>query len=169
VAYARETQRHAPEKTFRLKTLLDDRWGRCHLKTICLLANILGKEKAVQAGCDEGLFVRDDQTVTEGTSSNAFFVIGGTLLTHPANHRILGGVTREVVLETARNEKVPIEERPIQLKEALEADEAFMTGTFTEIMPAVSIDGKPVGPGTAGPVTLRLRTAFQNLVERETR
>jgi D-alanine transaminase len=169
VAYAREVHRQPPEKTFALKTLVDDRWGRCHLKTICLLANILGKQKAVEAGCDEGLFVRDDGVVTEGTSSNAFFVVRGALVTHPATHRILSGVTREVVLETARSEKVPIEERPIQLKEAMGADEAFMTGTLTEIMPAVSIDGTPVGSGSAGPVTLRLRAAFQKLAERETR
>jgi D-alanine transaminase len=169
VIYARETHRQPPEKTFALKTLLDDRWGRCHLKTICLLANILGKQKAVEAGCDEGLFVRDDGIVTEGTSSNAFFVVRGTLVTHPATPRILSGVTREVVLEAARGERVPLEERPIPLPEALGADEAFMTGTLTEIMPAVRIDGRPVGTGKAGPVTLRLREAFQKLVERETR
>jgi D-alanine transaminase len=168
VAYARETHRHPDGKTFRLKSLLDDRWGRCHLKTVCLLANILGRQKAVEAGCDEGLFVREDGAVTEGTSSNAFFVVGGRIVTHPANHRILNGVTREAVLEVARSEKVPLEERPMKLEEALRADEAFMTGTLTEIMPAVSIDGTRIGAGTAGPIALRLRTAFREMIRRET-
>ncbi len=168
VAYAREAKRLPDGKTFALKTLLDDRWGRCHLKTICLLANTLGRQKAVEAGCDEGLFVRDDGAVTEGTSSNAFFVVGGTLVTHPANNRILNGVTREAVLQVARSENVPVAERPMSLKEALAADEAFMTGTLTEIMPAVSIDGKTVGTGKAGPVALRLRAAFRELIRRET-
>ena len=168
VAYAREARRFPDEKAFALKTLLDDRWGRCHLKTICLLANILGRQKAVEAGCDEGLFVREDGTVTEGTSSNAFFVVGGRLLTHPANNRILNGVTREAVLQVARSEKVPVEERPMSLKEALAADEAFTTGTLTEIMTAASIDGKAVGAGRAGPVALRLRAAFREVIRRET-
>lgn len=169
VAYAREAQPHPDGKTFALKTLPDDRWGRCHLKTICLLANILGKERAVRAGCDEGLFVREDGTVTEGTSSNAFFVLGGKVVTHAAGPRILNGVTREAVLEVARSGGGAVEERPVSLKEALGADEVFMTGTTTEVMPAVSIDGRPVGPGRAGAVTLRIREGFRALVRKETR
>ncbi len=167
VAYARAAQRHPDGKTFALKRLLDDRWGRCHLKVVCLLANILGRQQAVEAGCDEGLFVRDDGTVTEGTSSNAFFILNGRLVTHPATNRILNGVTREAVLQVARAEKIAVDERPVTLEEALAADEAFMTGTLTEIMPAVTIDGKPVGVGKAGPVALRLRAAFRELVRRE--
>src|SRR5438309_7393225 len=87
VAYARAVQPHPPDRVYTLKTITDDRWGRCHLKTVCLLPNILGKQKAVEAGCDEGLFVRENGTVTEGTSSNAFFVRGGALFTHPADNR----------------------------------------------------------------------------------
>ena len=168
LAYAREAHPHPPEQTFALKTILDDRWGRCNLKVICLLANVLARQKAVEAGCDEALFVREDGTVTEGASSNAFFVSKGKVATHPATHRILGGVTREAVLHVVRAEKVPLEERPVALKEALGADEAFVTGTGTEIMPVVAIDGKAIGSGKAGPVTLRLREAFRSLVRRET-
>src|SRR5258706_16184379 len=94
VAYARPGTPHAPDRVFSLKTLVDDRWGRCHLKTICLLPNILGKQKAVEAGCDEGLFVRENGTGTEGTSSNAFFVRGGAPFTPPAHNRPPNGAPR---------------------------------------------------------------------------
>jgi len=167
VAYARAVQPHPPDRVFSLKTLADDRWGRCHLKTTCLLPNILGKQKAVEAGCDEGLFVRDNGTVTEGTSSNAFFVRGGALFTHPADNRILNGVTREAVLEIARQQGVRMRHQPVTLVEAMAAEEAFVTGTLTEIMPAVSIDGKQVGSGKPGPTTLKLRTAFRELIAKE--
>ena len=166
VAYARALTPHAPDRAYKLKTVLDDRWGRCHLKTICLLANILGKQKAVEAKCDEGLFVRDG-VVTEGTSSNAFFIRDGALLTHPADNHILNGVTRDAVLEIARQLGVRMRFQPVTLPDALTSQEVFVTGTLTEIMPAVSIDGKPIGAGKAGPVTQRLRTAFRQLTAKE--
>lgn len=167
MAYARPVQPHPPGRVYTLKTVVDDRWNRCHLKTICLLANVLGKQKAVEAGCDEGLFVRENGIVTEGTSSNAFFVRGGALFTHPADHRILNGVTREAVLEIARQQGVRIRHQALTLAEAMSSEEAFVTGTLTEIMPAVSIDGKPVGNGKAGPVTEKLRNAFRELAAKE--
>jgi D-alanine transaminase len=167
VAYARAVKPHAPDRTFALKTVTDDRWGRCNLKTICLLPNILGKQRAVEAGCDEGLFVRENGTVTEGTSSNAFFVRGGALFTHPADNRILNGVTREAVLEIARQQGVRMRHQPVTLIEAQASEEVFVTGTLTEIMPAVSIDGKPVGAGKPGPITHKLRAAFRELTSKE--
>jgi len=166
VAYARAVTPHAPDRVYSLKTLVDDRWGRCHLKAICLLPNILGKQRAIEAKCDEGLFVRDG-LVTEGTSSNAFFVRDGALLTHPSDNHILNGVTREAVLELARQLGVRVRFQPVPLTDAMTSQEAFVTGTLTEIMPAVSIDGKPLGKGTAGPVTLRLRGAFKELTAKE--
>src|SRR5258706_12946591 len=94
VAYARAVTPHAPDHVYSLKTLVDDRSGRCHLKTICLLPNILGKQRAVEAKCDEGLFVRENGTGTEGTSSNAFFVRGGAPFTPPAHNRPPNGAPR---------------------------------------------------------------------------
>jgi D-alanine transaminase len=166
VAYARAVTPHPPDRVYTLKTVVDDRWGRCHLKTICLLPNILGKQRAIEAKCDEGLFVRDG-VVTEGTSSNAFFVRDGALFTHPSDNRILNGVTREAVLEIARQQGVRVRFQPVPLVEAMGAQEAFVTGTLTEIMPAVSIDGKPVGKGVAGPVTQKLRGAYRELTAKE--
>ena len=167
VAYARAVKPHPPDRVFTLKTVTDDRWARCHLKTVCLLPNILGKQKAVEAGCDEGLFVRENGAVTEGTSSNAFFGRGGAVFTHPSDNRILNGVTREAVLEIARQLGVRTRYQAVTLPEAMGAEEAFVTGTLTEIMPAVSIDGKPVGKGKPGPVTLKLRAAFRELTAKE--
>jgi D-alanine transaminase len=167
VAYAKAVNAHPPERVFTLKTVTDDRWGRCHLKTICLLPNVLGKQKAVEAGCDEGLFVRENGSVTEGTSSNAFFVRGGALYTHPADNRILNGVTREAVLEIARQQGVRMRHQPVTLAEAMASEEAFVTGTLTEIMPVVSIDGKAVGSGKAGPITQKLRAAYREVTAKE--
>lgn len=164
LAYAREVQAPVEGKTYTLRSVPDDRWGRCHLKTICLLPNILARQKAVEAGCDEGLFVREDGTVTEGTASNAFFVFKNVLRTHPADHRILSGITREVAIFLARRLEIPIEERPVKLPEARLADEIFITGTTAEIMPVTALDGKPLAPG---PVTARLRVAFRDLVRAE--
>jgi D-alanine transaminase len=166
VAYARAVTPHPPDRAYTLKTVIDDRWGRCHLKTICLLPNILGKQRAIEAKCDEGLFVRDG-VVTEGTSSNAFFVRDGALFTHPSDNRILNGVTREAVLEIARQQGVRVRFQPVPLTEAMGAQEAFVTGTLTEIMPAVSIDGKPVGKGSPGPITQKLRAAYRELTAKE--
>jgi D-alanine transaminase len=169
LAYIREAKRYPDERTFSLVSVPDIRWARCNLKTICLLPNILARQQALEAGADEGLFVREDGTVTEGTSSNAFLIRDGRLVTHPATPRILDGVTRQAVLEVAAARGVGIDLRSFSLEEARKADEFFMTGTLTEVMPAVSLDGKPLGPGRPGPVTLKIREAFRARVEEECR
>lgn len=169
LAYIREAKRYPDEKTFSLVTVPDIRWSRCNLKTICLLPNLLAKQAAVEAGGDEGLFVREDGVVTEGTASNAFMVAKGRVVTHPATNRILDGVTRVAVLEVAAGLGLPVEQRPFLLDEARNADEIFMTGTLTEVMPAVQLDGKPVGGGRQGPVALKIRAAFREKVDKECR
>ncbi len=167
VAYARPVTRPPDDRVYTLKSVTDDRWGRCNLKTVCLLPNVLGRQKAADAGCDEGLFVRADNTVTEGTASNAFFVRDGALFTHPSDNRILNGVTREAVLEIARQQGVRVRHQAVTLAEAAASVEIFITGTVTEIGPVVALDGKPVGSGKVGPVTLKLRTAYRELTEKE--
>jgi len=167
LAYARETPPPPAGKSLSLLSVLDDRWGRCHIKTICLLPNVLARQKAVLAGCDEALFVREDGTVTEGSSSNAFMVRGGAVVTHPANNRILNGVTREAVVQLARQEGIAVLEQAFSLQEALEGDEFFMTGTTTEVGPVAAIDGKKIGMAAPGPVSQRLKAAFDALVRQE--
>jgi D-alanine transaminase len=140
----------------------DDRWGRCHIKSLNLLANVLAKEKAHEAGGYEGLFVRDG-IVTEGTVSNAFLVKGRAVFTHPANHRILHGVTRAAVIEVAKASGFPVREEPRTLGDFLDADEGFLSGTTVEVLGVATIDGKPLRSGGAGPVTKTLHDAFVKL------
>jgi D-alanine transaminase len=145
-----------------LISIPDDRWGRCHIKSLNLLANVLAKQKAVAAGAYEGLFVRDG-IVTEGTVSNAFAVIGGTVFTHPADNRILHGVTRAAVLEVARASGCAVREEKRSLDDFLAADEVFLTGTTVEVLGVSAIDGKPIGASRPGPVTRRLHQELLRL------
>ncbi len=143
-------------------TAPDLRWHLCHVKSTGLLYNVLAKQRAAEDGCYEAILVRDG-FVTEGTASNAFAVLGGRLHTHPEGPHILSGVTRRVTLELARHLDIPVREEPVPVAAFKAADEVFLTGTITEIMPVVAVDGSPVGGGTPGPVTRRLQEAFSRL------
>lgn len=142
-------------------TIPDIRWLRRDIKSIALLPQVLGKQRAAEAGAYEGWQVAEDGTVTEGCSSNAWIVTReGTLVTRPASTMILNGITRQSVLALARRGGVPVEERPFTVEEALRAAEAFMSAASAFVLPITSIDGAPVGDGRPGPVTLRLRQAY---------
>ena len=167
LAYAQEASSPPAGKTFSLKSMPDPRWGRCDLKTICLLPNVLARQEALDAGCDEALFVGEDGTVREGASTNVFVVRGGKLLTHPATNRILGGVTREAVIEAARGRDLSVLEEPATLEGARSADEIFVTGTTSEVLPVLRLDARPVGKGEPGLITKRVQEAYLELVARE--
>jgi len=141
-------------------TTPDIRWGRCDLKTMQLLPNVLAKQKAVTAGAFETLFVRDG-VITEGASTNFFAVVGGVLRTHPANHHILPGITREILLEEAEQIGVSVVPTAITPKELNGAEEAFVTSTSADVMPVVRVDGRPIGGGEPGPVTQRLHGSLR--------
>jgi D-alanine transaminase len=102
----------------------------------------------------------EDGFVTEGTSNNAYIVRGNTLITRGLGPEILSGITRTAVLRLAEESQMRVEERPFTLEEAMEADEAFVTSATTFVMPVVSLDGRPVGSGTPGPVGRRLRALY---------
>lgn len=155
------------EQGYAAITVPDQRWARCDLKTIGLLPCVLAQQAAVDAGVQDSLLFRDGLAL-EGSHNNFFAVFGDRLVTHPASNQILHGITREVVLELAREEGIPVEERPIPLTELKLATESFFTGTTTEVRPTVQIDGRPVGDGKVGPVTRRLSAAFDACVARET-
>jgi D-alanine transaminase len=146
-------------------TAPDIRWLRCDIKSLNLLPNVLAKQQAKEAGYQEAIFHRDG-TVTECTSSNVMMVKNGALYTHPANHLILHGITRAVVLRLAEAKGVPVREQAFTVQELAEADEAFITGTTSEITPIVAVDGRPVGDGKPGPVTRRLQEAFEAVIPR---
>ena len=155
------------EKGVGVLSIPDERWLRCDIKSLNLLGNILGKQKAKEAGCFEAIQIRDSK-VTEGTSSNFFIVKDDVVWTYPLGNLILTGVTRTKVLEEiAPAQGQSFLEKAFTLDQALKADEAFLSGTTTEIMPVVTIDGKPVGNGKIGPVTQKIQQAYKALIEKE--
>jgi D-alanine transaminase len=145
-------------------TVADIRWGRCDLKTIQLLPNVVAKQRAARADCFEAVQVRDG-VVTEGASTNVFAVLDGVLRTHPADRHILPGVTREIVLDLARVLGLPAREEAVTLAEVARASELFLTGTTTDIMPVVRLDGRPVGAGQPGPVARQLHARLQEQMD----
>ncbi len=145
-------------------TVPDERWDLCQVKSIGLLANVLAKEKARRAGAYEAVFVRDG-VVTEGASSNLFAVWNGRLRTHPAGRRILAGVTRTAILETARAAGLAVLEDPFTLEELRQADEIIMSSTVMELMPVTRLDGAPIGAAVPGAVHRTLAAGFAALVE----
>jgi D-alanine transaminase len=140
-------------------TMKDIRWGRCDIKSINLLANVLARQQAKERGVFEAILVRDGQ-VTEGAVSNVFIVRDRNLITTPEGPWILSGVTRAVVLELARHQGLAVQERYCSEQELLGATEVFLTGTTVEVLGVVRIDGKPIGRGEPGPVTLSLGKRF---------
>ena len=140
-------------------TMPDVRWLRCDLKTIQLLPNVLGKQRAVAAGAIDSIFVRDGM-VTEGTHTNVFAVVGGVVRTHPLDNFVLAGVTRAVVLELAARLRIPAREDAVTIDELRAADELFLTGTTTDVLGITRLDGAPVADGRPGPITAALYEAL---------
>jgi len=140
-------------------TYPDYRWSRCDLKTVNLLPAVMAKQFASDHDAFESIFVRE-AVVTEGSHTNFFGVIGGEVRTYPNSNYVLPGVTRDVVIELARELGIPASETPIYRHEIAQLEEAFLTGTTTDVMPVVAIDGKPVGNGRPGAITMRLYEAL---------
>jgi D-alanine transaminase len=141
-------------------TVPDDRWARCDVKVIGLTANLLARTKAVEAGAYEAIFVRDG-TITDAASCNVFAVFGTTLMTAPCSNYLLWGITREVTLELAREDGIDAMEASFRIEQLREADEIFVTGTLSGIVPIVSLDGAIVGSGRVGPLTRRLMELYE--------
>ncbi|PSL42357.1 D-alanine transaminase [Salsuginibacillus halophilus] len=145
----------------------DIRWLRCDIKTINLLGNIFKKKEAQDAGAQEAIMHRDG-TVTEGASSNVFIVQNGTLFTHPANHFILNGITRQYVINEAEKAGIPVREEAFSLEELAASDEIFMTNTSFEVTPVTTLRGDLTANVPAGEITRTLQRAFDAAVEHET-
>ncbi len=114
-------------------------------------------------GCQEAILHRDGQ-VTEGSSTNVFIVNNGQLITHPADHFILRGITRDVIIELAQELGIPVREKTFSAEELFRADEVFLSSTTLEVTPVVSIDSRKVGSGLPGEVTRQLQTAFEKRI-----
>ena len=140
-------------------TTPDIRWLRRDIKSVMLLAPVLGKQEAYEKGAAEAWMVEDGM-ITEGTSSNAYIVKNDTIITRPLSNLILAGCTRRALFRLSQEHGVKIEERLFTPQEAYDADEAFLTSASQFVMPITEIDGKRVGGGQPGPVTRKLRELF---------
>ena len=135
------------------------------IKSLNYLNNILAKLEAIQAGCVEALMLNHKGEVSECTADNFFLVKNGVLKTPPADAGILEGITRQAVLELARAADIPAQEPVLTRHDVYTADECFLTGTGAEIIPVVRCDGRAIGNGRPGPVTMRLRERYQQLTK----
>ena len=145
----------------------DNRWGRVDIKTTGLLPNVLAKQAAKEAGAFEAWLV-SGEIVREGSSTNAWIVKDGRIITHPTGTNILPGIARDSLIQLARAAQLVVEERPFTLAEALAADEAFLTSTTAPILPVVRIDGAALGSGRTGPMVKRLSELVWTEVARQT-
>jgi D-alanine transaminase len=142
-------------------TTPENRWGRCDIKTVNLLPNVLAKQAAKEAGAQEAWFVDELGLVTEGASTNAWIVDReGVLRTRDTQANILRGVTRKSILQVAAEQGLAMVERSFSLEEAHEAREAFITSASAFVTPVVRIDGRMVNGGEPGPVAKRLRQLY---------
>ncbi len=147
----------------------DERWRRCDIKSISLLANVMAKEHAHRRAAFEAWLTDAQGIVTEGSSSTAFIVDRrGILRTHPPGPEILPSITRRVVLGLAADLAIPFEERAFAADEAKDAREAFLCSTTSFVMPVTAIDDRPIGSGAPGPVTRQLIAAHWRHVQHET-
>ena len=148
-----------------IKTVPDIRWKRPDIKSLSLLPNVLAKQEAADAGCAEAWLVDAEGMVTEGSSTNAWIVTeDGKLVTRDANGAILNGVTRQALLKLAEADGVAFEERSFSVDEALAAREAFITSSSIFVMPVTRIDGKPIGNGHAGILTMKIRDSYMDYI-----
>jgi len=142
-------------------TTPENRWGRCDIKTVGLLPNVLARQAARERGAGEALFVDEMGLITEGASANAWILDGnGVLRTRDTQANILRGVTRRTLLDVIAEAGLKVEERPFTPEEMAEAKEAFITGAGSLVLPVIAIDGQPIGGGAPGPVAKRLRSLY---------
>jgi len=144
----------------------DNRWGRVDVKSISLLPNVLARQAALDQGARDAWFVDKDGAITEGASMNAWIVTqAGVVVTRPADHAILRGITRTVLFGVIKAQGLRLEERAFTLAEAYAAREAFATAASQIVLPVVRIDGRPIGEGRPGPVATALRREFHKYAE----
>ena len=142
-------------------TTPENRWGRCDIKTVGLLPNVLARQAARERGAGEALFVDDLGLITEGASANAWILDrDGVLRTRDTQANILRGVTRRTLLDVIAEAGLKVEERPFTPEDMAQAKEAFITGAGSLVLPVIAIDGQPIGGGAPGPVAKRLRSLY---------
>jgi D-alanine transaminase len=143
----------------------DNRWERRDIKSVNLLGNCLASQAAAEAGCYEAILVEPDGKISEATHNSVFAVKDGTLLTAPKSHHILPGITRDLVLALCRKSHTAVAEAAFHKEDLATIDELFLTGTTTEVLAVTKVDGRCVGNGKPGPVTVRLAAAYRAAID----
>lgn len=141
-------------------TVPDSRWQFCHIKSVALLANVLARQQAIAEGADDVIMIRDG-VLTEASAGNFYLVRDGEIYTPPADWRILHGITRNVVLELARDHGIPCHEIELPAVRLACADEVWLSSSTKDVLPITQVDGRPVGSGRPGPVWQRMWSLFQ--------
>ena len=140
-------------------TVEDIRWHHCDIKAITLLANILGQQQAHDQQADHAILIRENKAI-EGASSNLFMVREGLIITPPKSRDLLPGITRNLVLELARENSLAHAEAMIEAHDLDTADEIWLTSSTREVMPVTSLNGRPVGNGEPGPLWRKINDLY---------
>lgn len=152
-------ENRASKEGIKLRSVPDLRWARRDIKSVGLLAQVLAKQAAKEAGAYEALMIQNGY-VTEGGSSSAYIIKNNTVMTRPISNDILSGITRASLLTLAKQHHVNLDERAFTLEEAYNADEAFITAASTYVCPVVAIDERRIGNGTVGPLVRKLQEIY---------
>ena len=155
------------EKGISVITVPENRWDRVDIKTVGLLPNVLARQKAKAQGAQEAIFVDVDGTIKEGAATNVWIVSeDGVLMTRPADHGILRGITRATVMDVAAKLDLKVEERAFTVEEAKRAREMFLTAATSVVIPIVSLDGTTIANGHPGTMSAEMRDAFFDVAEK---
>jgi D-alanine transaminase len=153
-------ENNAAKTGVHLKSVDDIRWARRDIKSVNLLGQVLAKKAASDAGAYEALMVDTDGYITECGATSFFIVTGDLLLTRPVNNNILSGITRKTIVALCNKHGIRLVETRFKLEEALQADEAFISGASSYLLPVVQIDGQKIGNGAPGTCSLKLREIY---------
>ena len=152
------------EKGVSVRLVKDIRWGHCNVKSINLLPNVLAKQEAKDLGDFEAVLYRSDK-ITEGSSTNVFIISNEELITTPNSNQILPGITRMHIISLAKELGIKVNERHFSINELYEADEAFLTGTWIELLPINKVDLSPLNTGEVGAITKRLQHGYKRWIK----
>ncbi|NLS06781.1 D-amino-acid transaminase [Rhizobium sp. P32RR-XVIII] len=148
-------------------TVPENRWDRVDIKTVGLLSNAMARQQAKEAGAQEAIYVDTDGFVTEGAATNVWIVdADGTLITRPAEHGILRGITRTTLMDVGAKLGLRIAERNFTVAEMLAAREVFITAATSICFPVVSVDGNTIANGHPGTISQNIREAFFDVAEK---
>lgn len=147
-------------------TMPDIRWRRPDIKTTSLIASVLARQAAKEANCEEAIFYNESGEITEGAASNIWIITKeGDLITHPSDHQILKGITRQGVMRACEQLNLTYSERPFTIDEAKQAKEAFLSAATNLVMPITHIDQVAINDGTPGQTSLKLRAIFHEFAQ----